>query len=202
MPSATVTSATIDPASRIDSREHDPRVVEMVHAPVCLGVLDYFLDYIVLTVASAMIGPPLKLALGLKTIKTASFIHSFVWATQLATPTLLVALVYIDRLKSKLSIDCEDWVCERLALGALITAEKHRDVEMEARMRWYAADSRYPPARPAKSPRFQPYSPPSRRYGSPTRPARSQQRPSQDYPWRSFRWSSGPRDDVWGPSGL
>ncbi|KAL7282008.1 hypothetical protein ACG7TL_003475 [Trametes sanguinea] len=427
MPSATTASpATIHPASRIDAREHDPRVVEMVNTPISLGVLgkpppprtrvapptltpvrpaDYFLDFLVLAVASAMIGPQLKLALGLKTIKTASFVHSFVWATKIATPTLLVALVYIDRIKSKLSIDCEDWMCERLAVGALITAEKvrspsrafpaphsslpveppcsrrrplpqylrdagvkaeqwatcaniskadvnriereflalldfdmrvtsahllalhpdfmraaradadretraaasppgtsifarrervvyhykiqdraeerrssppapapvylpdllypdspeekdtppvitppdsndlglrfdkpqygrrrtanpyvaaaeaaassrvpaaypshrphHRDVEMEARMRWYAADARYPSSRPAKSsPRWQPYSPPSRRYGSPPRPARSQQRPSQDYPWRSLKWSSDRRDDVWGPSGL
>ncbi|OSD01761.1 hypothetical protein PYCCODRAFT_1468341 [Trametes coccinea BRFM310] len=377
MPSATTASpATIHPASRIDAREHDPRVVEMVNTPISLGVLDYFLDFLVLAVASAMIGPQLKLALGLKTIKTASFVHSFVWATKVATPTLLVALVYIDRIKSKLSIDCEDWICERLAVGALITAEKylrdagvkaeqwatcaniskadvnriereflalldfdmrvtdahllalhpdfmraaradadretraaasppgtsifarreravyhykiqdraeerrssppapapvylpdllypdspeekdtppvitppdsndlglrfdkpqygrrrtanpyvaaaeaaassrvpaaypshrphHRDVEMEARMRWYAADARYPSSRPAKSsPRWQPYSPPSRRYGSPPRPARSQQRPSQDYPWRSLKWSSDRRDDVWGPSGL
>jgi hypothetical protein len=39
-------------------------------------------------------------------------------------PILLVALVYLTRAKPHLHIETEDWACERVFLGALMTASK------------------------------------------------------------------------------
>ncbi|KAI8984960.1 hypothetical protein BD414DRAFT_489847 [Trametes punicea] len=125
MPVATTFSSAIDPASRINPLYHHPGVVEMVNMPMSSGVLDYFFNTVVLTVASAMIGPAHKIALELKTAKMTKFIETFLAHTRIGTPAVLVALVYLDRVREGLEIDREDWVCERLAVGALICAFKY-----------------------------------------------------------------------------
>ncbi|KAI0772538.1 hypothetical protein BD413DRAFT_474289 [Trametes elegans] len=125
MPATTAATSTIDPASRIDREDQDPRVVQMVSAPPSWGLFDYFLDTLVFTVASAMIGMPLKVAFGLKSARMTVFMQRFIDAAHIGTPVILVALVYLIRIRQNLEIDSEEWVCERLALGALITAYKY-----------------------------------------------------------------------------
>ncbi|KAI0363843.1 hypothetical protein BV20DRAFT_957450, partial [Pilatotrama ljubarskyi] len=125
MSCATTPACSVDPASRVDPRDHNPRVVEMVKTPLSWSVLDYFLDVVTLTVASALIGPTYKVAFGLKNMQTTQIVKTFLEYTRMDTPAVLVAIVYLDRIRKHLEIDSEDWVCERLAIGALITAFKY-----------------------------------------------------------------------------
>ncbi|KAI0352738.1 hypothetical protein OH77DRAFT_1497753 [Trametes cingulata] len=130
MSSATATApvpcpCSVDPASRVDPRDHNPRVVEMVKTPLSWSVLDYFLEVLTLTVAGSIIGPTYKVAFGLKGMQTMQIVKTFLEYTRMDTPAVLVAIVYLTRIRKHLEIDSEDWVCERLALGALITAFKY-----------------------------------------------------------------------------
>ncbi|KAI0676727.1 hypothetical protein C8Q78DRAFT_987312 [Trametes maxima] len=144
-PGATDAEYSIHPASRVDPREHDPQVSEMVSAPLSYGILDYFLNTIALTVAYALTGGdprkrPESLALQLKNTQMTWVIHNFISQAGLHTPVVLVALVYLTRVGDDIELDGSDWVCERLALGALIAAFKHiNDIAVKAK--WWATCS-------------------------------------------------------------
>ncbi|KAI0829297.1 hypothetical protein BC628DRAFT_1417053 [Trametes gibbosa] len=144
-PTTYVTSSTAaptpDPASRVDPRTHHPRVAEMVRTPFSYGVIDYFLNAVILTVASALIGPTDRVAFGLKTARTSEIITSFVRRGGFSVPDILVALVYLDRVRPHLEVDSADWVCERLGIGALITACKYANDALPGKPQFWAAAS-------------------------------------------------------------
>lgn len=55
-----------------------------------------------------------------------TFVNNVLTRAEVSIPTLLVALVYIDRAKPHLQIALEEWACERVFLGALVVASKVR----------------------------------------------------------------------------
>jgi len=54
----------------------------------------------------------------------AEFVTGVIQKSQVALPVILVALVYIERSRSHLFIELEQWACERIFLGALVVASK------------------------------------------------------------------------------
>jgi hypothetical protein len=52
------------------------------------------------------------------------------------TRTLLVTLIYMNRVRPYISIDLEDWALERVFLGALITASKYIDDRNLKNVHW------------------------------------------------------------------
>lgn len=57
-----------------------------------------------------------------------SFVVNMVSRAQISTPTLLAALVYIDRAKPHLHINTRQWALHRVFLGGLIVAMKVRSL--------------------------------------------------------------------------
>ncbi|KAI0643657.1 hypothetical protein C8Q79DRAFT_928183 [Trametes meyenii] len=142
---ATDSKYCIHPASRIDPREHDPQIFEMVSAPISYGILDYFLNTVALIVAYAVTGGdprkrPESVALQLKSAQMTWVIHNFISQANLHTPVVLVALVYLTRVGDDIELDGSDWVCERLALGALIAAFKQTN-DIAVKSQWWATCS-------------------------------------------------------------
>ncbi len=56
--------------------------------------------------------------------KFTAFATNVLSRAEVTMPTLLVALVYVDRAKPHLHIALEEWALERVFLGALIIASK------------------------------------------------------------------------------
>jgi len=56
--------------------------------------------------------------------KFATFANNVLNRAEVTTPTMLAALVYIDRAKSHLHIALEEWALERVFLGAVMAASK------------------------------------------------------------------------------
>lgn len=144
---------SIDLASQVDPATHDRRIVEMIHMKIEYGVFgmsapllacgaaesylqwraDYLLDTIVLTVASAMIGPTARVALQLKGLRLTTAVRALIEFGGITMPAILATLVYLERVRPHLQIDVEDWVCERIAIGALVTAQKVRHIPLSPR---------------------------------------------------------------------
>ena len=58
--------------------------------------------------------------------KFITFVTNVLTRAEVTTPTLLAALVYIDRAKPHLHIGLEQWALERVFLGSIIVASKVR----------------------------------------------------------------------------
>ena len=56
--------------------------------------------------------------------KFITFVTNVLTRAEVTTPTLLAALVYIDRAKPHLHIGLEQWALERVFLGSIIVASK------------------------------------------------------------------------------
>ena len=56
--------------------------------------------------------------------KFSTFVTNVITRAEITTPTLLAALVYIDRARPHLHIALEEWALERVFLGAIIVASK------------------------------------------------------------------------------
>ncbi|KAI0662884.1 hypothetical protein C8Q70DRAFT_930940 [Cubamyces menziesii] len=123
-PAATI-GHNIDPASMIDSKYHQPQVVRMVKTPLTYGVIDHFINTVTFMVAYLVYGVVDKRVAKLKTAATMKILTDFIDNARLGTPAVLVALVYLQRIEQDLQIDHSAWVCERLAIGALIAAFKY-----------------------------------------------------------------------------
>lgn len=54
----------------------------------------------------------------------AVFVTKFIKRAEITTPTILGALVYIERAKPHLCVAIEEWAMERVFLGAVILASK------------------------------------------------------------------------------
>ncbi|EIW62176.1 uncharacterized protein TRAVEDRAFT_63605 [Trametes versicolor FP-101664 SS1] len=134
---------SIDLASQVDPATHDRRIVEMIHMKIEYGVFDYLLDTIVLTVASAMIGPTARVALQLKGLRLTTAVRALIEFGGITMPAILATLVYLERVRPHLQIDVEDWVCERIAIGALVTAQKYIVDHHIGASRWASASAMF-----------------------------------------------------------
>ncbi|KAH9853960.1 hypothetical protein C2E23DRAFT_902798 [Lenzites betulinus] len=122
---ALLAPATPDAASQVDPRTHHPRVQQLVRTPISYGVIDYFLNATILAVAHALLGPLERVAFRLKTAQTVRLLTAFIECGGFRMQDVLVALVFLERVRPHLDIDAEEWVCERLGVGALISAYKY-----------------------------------------------------------------------------
>ncbi|KAI0334933.1 hypothetical protein GY45DRAFT_1318051 [Cubamyces sp. BRFM 1775] len=135
MSPATVAGHNIDPASRIDPKHHQPQVVRMVKTPVTYGVIDYFINTVAFMVTCILYGVVDKRVAKVKTTATVKILTDFIDNAGLGTATILVALVYLQRIEHDLQIDESAWVCERLAVGALMVAYKYtNDLPVKAEL--------------------------------------------------------------------
>jgi hypothetical protein len=85
-------------------------------------IVDYVVNCVVETVDYAMEHSP-SLMPDTKA-GFAAFVTDFIMRAQITTPTLLGALVYVERAKPHLYIALEKWASERVFLGAIILASK------------------------------------------------------------------------------
>jgi hypothetical protein len=93
--------------------------------------LEYVVDSVVDTVDFAMGRKPASPSPRGKTAsrrpeltKFITFVTNVLTRAEVTTPTLLAALVYIDRAKPHLHIGLEQWALERVFLGSIIVASK------------------------------------------------------------------------------
>jgi hypothetical protein len=68
--------------------------------------------------------------------KFTNFVSNVLSRAEVAPPTLLVALVYIARSRTHLSIALEQWALERVFLGALILASKYTQDSTLKNVHW------------------------------------------------------------------
>lgn len=94
-----------------------------------MAFIEYVVDCVVETVDYAM-GRPSTSSRGRSTrrrpehAKFTTFVSNVITRAEITTPTVLAALVYIDRAKPHLQIALEEWALERVFLGAIIVASK------------------------------------------------------------------------------
>ncbi len=122
----------------------DPRLMQMFRTPIseavvgmCLATLkrpqsnsqfaDYFVDKVTTTVARTTIAQPYKAAFELKTYYLMYFVHNMVVSAGLDMQVVLTAIVYLDRMRvEELWAYGDEYICERLTVGALKLAQKVR----------------------------------------------------------------------------
>jgi len=68
--------------------------------------------------------------------KFITFVTNVLKRAEVTTPTLLAALVYIDRAKPHLHIGLEQWALERVFLGSLIVASKYLNDSTLKNVHW------------------------------------------------------------------
>ncbi|TBU50544.1 hypothetical protein BD309DRAFT_242059 [Dichomitus squalens] len=112
-----------EPTSLVPLAHLDEKVVEMVSTQVNFGVIDYFIDMLVNTVARAVIASRYKAAMEMKTLLVMQHVCTFITCGALDTRTILTAIVYLSEIRLS-AYDMGDRVCERLAIGALMLAHK------------------------------------------------------------------------------
>ncbi|KAI1785343.1 hypothetical protein LXA43DRAFT_1065992 [Ganoderma leucocontextum] len=112
-----------EPTSLVPAGVLDPKVMNMVNIPVNSGVVEFFIDVLVTAVARAVIAPRYKAALQMKTLLLMRCITEYIARGLLDTRTILTAVVYLSDIRLT-TYDMGDFVCERLAIGALMIAHK------------------------------------------------------------------------------
>jgi hypothetical protein len=102
------------------------------------SLINFFPEYVVDSVAETVDfamgrrpAPPspssrAKAALRPEHTKFITFVTNVLTRAEVTTPTVLAALVYIDRAKSHLHIGLEQWALEQVFLGSIIAASKVR----------------------------------------------------------------------------
>jgi len=126
--SSSSSSSSIHHASLVDASSHSPALLELVQLKPSKQLIDYVVDCVADTVDFAMGRPSQPRGRtasrrpGLS--KFTTFATDVLTRAEVTTPTILVALTYIDRAKPHLHIALEEWALERVFLGALIIASK------------------------------------------------------------------------------
>lgn len=88
---------------------------------------DYFVDKLVSAVARATIAQPYKAAFELKTYQLMYFVHGMFVHAEVDMQVILTAIVYLDRVRiDEFWTYGDEFICERLTVGALKTAFKVR----------------------------------------------------------------------------
>jgi hypothetical protein len=106
-------------------------------------VIEYVVDSVVETVDFAMGRKPAPPSLRGKSAtrrpehtKFITFVTNVLTRAEVTTPTLLAALVYIDRAKPHLHIGLEQWALERVFLGSIIVASKYLNDSTLKNVHW------------------------------------------------------------------
>ncbi|KAJ7910012.1 hypothetical protein B0H13DRAFT_1616098 [Mycena leptocephala] len=125
-------SAHTSLASLVD---HTDTLTEIIHVKVDTNVIKYVVDCVVETVNYSMGHTHCGSRASRRTrgrstfpaplVKFTSLVSTVLACAQTRPATLLVALVYISRVRSHLCIEHAAWILERVFLGALICADKY-----------------------------------------------------------------------------
>jgi hypothetical protein len=106
-------------------------------------VIEYVVDSVVETVDFAMGRKPASPSSRGKSAtrrpehtKFIAFVTNVLTRAEVTTPTLLAALVYIDRAKPHLHIGLEQWALERVFLGSIIVASKYLNDSTLKNIHW------------------------------------------------------------------
>ncbi|KAF9555233.1 hypothetical protein CPC08DRAFT_643144, partial [Agrocybe pediades] len=142
-PSSSTTSSPIHPASLVDRTRHSPALLDLVAVKVSQEVYNYTIDRVIETVDFAMRRSTPSSSRGRafnkrkpEHVKFAGFIKDVLSRAEVTMPTLLAALVYIDRARPQLHIGLEQWALERVFLGALIVASKYLNDSTLKNVHW------------------------------------------------------------------
>ncbi|KAJ7829051.1 hypothetical protein B0H13DRAFT_1538421, partial [Mycena leptocephala] len=118
-------------ASLVDPVIHAPALLRLIVANLDGFVFELIADRVFNTVDHALqrgasSSMPLETVAGSGYVaKAIRFVSTVLLRAQVAFPTVLVALVYIDRARPHLLIALREWAFERVFLGALIVAAKY-----------------------------------------------------------------------------
>ncbi|TFK85066.1 hypothetical protein K466DRAFT_566850 [Polyporus arcularius HHB13444] len=115
----------------------DPRLMQMFRTPMSEAVVDYFVDKVTTTVARTTIAQPYKAAFELKTYHLMYFVHNMIVSAGLDMQVVLTAIVYLDRMRvEELWAYGDEYICERLTVGALKLAQKWLYDERHHHTKW------------------------------------------------------------------
>jgi hypothetical protein len=140
--SSSTSSSPIHHASLVDPALHSPALLELVDVKVSRQVIEYTIDRVVETVDYAMGRAAASSSRGRSATrrpehaKFTTFVSDVLTRAEVTMPTLLAALVYIDRARPHLHIGLEQWALERVFLGALIVASKYLNDSTLKNVHW------------------------------------------------------------------
>jgi len=122
--------AAVHPGSLVERSAHCPALLEFLETHVGVPVVDYIVNSVIETVhvafAYSSVEPSRKkLSQEEKRANLFRFVARMIKLADMKMPTVLVALVYIERAKDCLRIATEELAYERVFLGALMTASKY-----------------------------------------------------------------------------
>jgi len=132
----------VHPASQVDPATHSQALVDLLELDISREVIEYVVDSVVETVDFAMGRKPAppssrgKVARRPEHTKFITFVTNVLTRAEVTTPTLLAALVYIDRAKPHLHIGLEQWALERVFLGSIIVASKYLNDSTLKNVHW------------------------------------------------------------------
>ncbi|TFK36410.1 hypothetical protein BDQ12DRAFT_249962 [Crucibulum laeve] len=141
--SSSTRSSPVHHASLVDPATHSPALLELIDIKMSRPVLEYVVDCVAETVDYAMGRPtPSSSSRGRSATrrpehsKFTTFVNNVITRAEITTPTVLAALVYIDRAKPHLHIALEEWALERVFLGAIIVASKYLNDSTLKNVHW------------------------------------------------------------------
>jgi len=141
--SASSSPRNVHPASQVDPATHSQALIDLLELDISREVIEYVVDSVVETVDFAMGRKPASPSSRGKTVtrrpehtKFIAFVTNVLTRAEVTTPTLLAALVYIDRAKPHLHIGLEQWALERVFLGSIIVASKYLNDSTLKNIHW------------------------------------------------------------------
>ncbi|KAG6844002.1 hypothetical protein H0H87_010817 [Tephrocybe sp. NHM501043] len=138
--SSSSSSSSIHHASLVDPSTHSPALLELIDLKITRPIIEYVVDCVADTVDYAMGRPSSSrgrpVARRPEHTKFTTFVTNVITRAEVTTPTLLAALVYIDRAKPHLHIALEEWALERVFLGAIIVASKYLNDSTLKNVHW------------------------------------------------------------------
>ncbi|KAF8801669.1 hypothetical protein BYT27DRAFT_7235654 [Phlegmacium glaucopus] len=136
-------SRRVHPASQVDPSTHSELLTDLLELDISREVIEYVVDSVVETVDFAMGRKPAPPSSRGKNAtrrpehtKFITFVTNVLTRAEVTTPTLLAALVYIDRAKPHLHIGLEQWALERVFLGSIIVASKYLNDSTLKNVHW------------------------------------------------------------------
>ncbi|KAJ7934213.1 hypothetical protein B0H13DRAFT_2494886 [Mycena leptocephala] len=129
-PNSNSSSAHTSPASLVDPNTSTDTLTQLINIKVNTNVIA------TPTLAPVHRGDPRPLDLPRPLVKFTSFVSSVLASAQTRPATLLVALVYISRVRPHLCVDHAGLVLERVFLGALICADKYTNDSALKNAQW------------------------------------------------------------------
>ncbi|KDR73776.1 hypothetical protein GALMADRAFT_72169 [Galerina marginata CBS 339.88] len=138
--SASSSTSSIHHASLVDPALHSPALLELVDVKLDRKVIEYTIDRVVETVDYAMGRATASSSRGRTATRRpeqfSTFVDNVLKRAEVTMPTLLAALVYIDRARPHLHIGLEQWALERVFLGSLIVASKYLNDSTLKNVHW------------------------------------------------------------------